>query len=215
MILPALAAALLCSAAAHAAPALDNAQVPSAALYIADDAPPPPPGGDEARPPRNLADMWDHKRGERGPGGGKGHREEWKAQMEKMKDMSPEEREAYKEKFMAEKRAKMEERISKLPPEKQEEARKRMAEFEAKRKQMHDELMALPPEEREARMKEMSKEFFEKNREKHTEKFKERWDKASDEDKAAFCAKAKDHCTGGDDEPYLCQQSATVCGGAE
>lgn len=212
-LLPALAAVLLCSAAVPAAHAAANGFTPGSFQLAADDS---------ATDDSSLNDMFKGDRGgERG--------EKWKAEMEKMKDMSPEEREAHKQELMADKKKKMEERISQLPPEQQDEARKRMEEFEAKRKAMHDELMALPPEERAKRMKEMGQQMRGQNDGKRMERMKENWGKASPEEKQAFCARVSGRCAdmmntpdgGGDAKAagrggrggggMLCEKAKTLC----
>lgn len=88
--------------------------------------------------------------------------EKWREDHKRMKDMSPEEREAFIEKRRADRRAKMEARINALPPEEQAAARDKMIEMEARREAMHQELMAMPPEERRAKMKEIQAKMKER-----------------------------------------------------
>ncbi|MBU0800912.1 MAG: DUF3106 domain-containing protein [Alphaproteobacteria bacterium] len=164
------------------------------------------------RAEKSLADMWDKKYGDKKHDGEKGERRAaWKADKEKMKDMTPEQRHEFMESRAAERKAEMMAEIEKMPPEKQEEARKKMAEFEAKREAVRKELMGLPPEERAARMEELHKEMKEKHKGDREAKFKKRWNDASAEDRAAFCARSVEKCTGGEDEPRLCVKAKDLC----
>lgn len=83
---------------------------------------------------------------------------QWREDREKMKSMSPQEREKFMAERQAARQAKIEEYINSLPPEEQGAARDKMGEMEARRSQLRQELMALPPEERRARMKELREE---------------------------------------------------------
>ncbi len=156
---------------------------------------------------RGLVEMLEHKRGP----GGEGRAEKWKEEREKVKAMSPEEREKFMEARHAERRAKMEERIKEMPPEKQEEARAKMAEFDARREKMREELMALPPEEREAKMEEMHEKMKEEHKARRAEAVEKTWEESSAEERKAFCDAAATKCGDGEDS-VVCAKAKTACG---
>jgi len=113
----------------------------------------------------------------------------------------------------AEKRQKMKERIESLPPEQQEEARRRLQEMQEKRRKLAEELKNLPPEEREARMaalREQFREQREKQREEFRQKFQERWEDASAEERAEFCDNARERCEN-DGKKKACAFAEKAC----
>jgi predicted nuclease with TOPRIM domain len=110
------------------------------------------------------------------------------------------EQRAQRQQNMQERRAKMEERIDGLPPEEQEAMRAKMQERKAKMDDVRAELESLPPEERKARMKEIREEMKAGQAERQGEfqkRFEERWDTASEAERAAFCDKAAGRCDDG------------------
>lgn len=119
-------------------------------------------------------------------------------------------------KNMEEKRARMMERIEKMPPEEREQALKEMEEMKARKEAIRKELESLPPEERDARMKELKEEFQQKRearREEFHEKFQERWNGASEEEKAEFCGNAKQRCAEGGN--HACEFAKNSCAAPE
>ncbi|MCB9990781.1 MAG: hypothetical protein H6867_05310 [Rhodospirillales bacterium] len=111
------------------------------------------------------------------------------------------------------KREKMQERIERMPPEQQEQARQRIEEMQQKREALREELESLPPEERKARMEELREQFESEHaqrREKLKQKFEERWDHASEEERASFCENARSRCADGGEK--ACAFAARACG---
>lgn len=97
-------------------------------------------------------------------------------------------------------RNRLEERLESLPPEQRAEARQHYEEIEEKRRLLRAELESLPPEERAARMEELRAQFSAMKEEHHAdfqERFRARWENATDDERRAFCANARSHCAEG------------------
>lgn len=95
---------------------------------------------------------------------------------------------------------KMEEKIRTMPPEQQDEARRKLERVRQEHEALRRELAELPPEKRKARMEEMKAQHESERAEKRAEfhrKFKEHWDGASESERADFCAGARERCADG------------------
>lgn len=106
------------------------------------------------------------------------------------------------------------ERAEQMPPEQREEALRRLEEMEEKRRHIRQELESLPPEERKARMEDLREELHEKHEERREyfrEKFQEKWNSASPDERAEFCANARQRCAEGGNS--ACEFASKSCGG--
>ena len=101
-------------------------------------------------------------------------------------------------------------RLKDLPPEEREA---KIREFEERRDAIKQELMSLPPDQRQARMEELRAQYRKKHaasQEERMKHFQERWDNATDEERARFCKNAAEKCAGGG-QP-ACDIAKSVCG---
>jgi len=85
--------------------------------------------------------------------------------------------------------------------------------FGEKRRHMKEELMKLPPEERKARIEQLKQQMSSEKTEKlqhRKEEFQSKWDKASPEDRAKFCANVKQKCAEGG-RKFACEIAESKC----
>jgi TolA-binding protein len=110
------------------------------------------------------------------------------------------------EEFTGDRHERMRNKFESLPPEKQEELRK-------KREEIREELRGLSPEDRQKRMEEMRQEFSQKHEEARKERMKkmdERWDEAPPEKKEMFCEHVNKKCA--EDGGFACDAAKSRCG---
>lgn len=84
---------------------------------------------------------------------------------------------------------------------------------EDRRANLKRQLEALPPEQRKAKIEQMKQDFAQKKEEKKAA-FDNRWNQATPEQKAKFCASAQQKCNaGGQGGDFACKVAQNRCAG--